>query len=233
MGTRNPDFSSLLYYNTTDETWYLSGDLVVNDDGSLTVGGVEVTTGVDLSGVTADAAELNRLDGVTNGTATASKAVCLDANKAVDVVRTASLRIGSSGSEVDYTAAIQELAAKCIGTATFGAPTAESGEARTVSVQLKDFAGSDLAVRAVVTAWVSTDANGDTPGDGSATIALSAGTDGALISSDDSQATFVSESDGDLDIVLTDSAGATQTVYLHIQSPLGEVFTSSAIAFAA
>lgn len=40
---------------------------------------------------------------VTPGTAKASSAVILDANKAVDVVRTSSLRIGVSGSEVPLT----------------------------------------------------------------------------------------------------------------------------------
>lgn len=40
------------------------------------------------------------LDGITYGVATASKVVILDANKALDVVRTAQLRIGVSGSEV-------------------------------------------------------------------------------------------------------------------------------------
>lgn len=66
--------------------------------------------------LTATPAELNKLDGVTAivadlnavagmaalaGAATASKAVVLDVNKAVDAVRTASLMLGASGSEVE------------------------------------------------------------------------------------------------------------------------------------
>ena len=88
-------------------------------------------------------------------------------------------------------------------------------------------------MRGVVSAYVSTDANGDTPGDGNATITLSAGTDGALIGTDESGATFVSEADGDLDIVLTDGAAATETVYLHVVLPTGKRVSSAAIAFAA
>lgn len=49
------------------------------------------------------------LNGVTAGTALASKYVKLDANKAVDVVRTASLRLGASGSETAVTADAAEL----------------------------------------------------------------------------------------------------------------------------
>lgn len=54
----------------------------------------------------------NILDGMTlatDGTVEASKPVILDANKAQDVVRTASLRLGTSGSEVAVTATAAEL----------------------------------------------------------------------------------------------------------------------------
>ena len=62
-----------------------------------------------LDGVTADKDEINVLDGVTAGTATASKAVVLDANSAVDAVKTAALHIGTSGSETEVTATGAEL----------------------------------------------------------------------------------------------------------------------------
>lgn len=117
--------------------------------------------------------------------------------------------------------------------ATLGAPAAEAANARTVAVQLLDYAGAALAARAVVQAYVSTDATGDAPGDGAGTVALTAGTDGALLPGADAsaRATFVSEADGDLDIVLTDSADAGVTVYLHVVLPNGKVVSSSAIAF--
>lgn len=63
------------YYSATDALWYCSAT------------------------ATPTVTELRRLAGVTAGTATASKALIVDANKAVDVLRTASLRIGTSGSE--------------------------------------------------------------------------------------------------------------------------------------
>ena len=47
------------------------------------------------------------------GTAEPYKNVHLDANKAIDVVRTASLRIGASGSEVAVTATPAEINAAC------------------------------------------------------------------------------------------------------------------------
>lgn len=47
--------------------------------------------------------------GVTAGTATASKAVVLDSNKALDEVNTAKLSIGASGSETEVTATAAEL----------------------------------------------------------------------------------------------------------------------------
>lgn len=117
-------------------------------------------------------------------------------------------------------------------TATFGTLTAEAGEARTQSIQLKDAAGNDLANRAVVDVLISTDANGDTPGDGALTITLTAGTDGALYGTAGSVSTFISEADGDLDVTLTDGAAGAASVYLHVVSDGVIIGSSGAIAFA-
>ena len=129
-------------------------------------------------------------------------------------------------------AVITSLSTECAG-ATLASPTAESGEARTVGIQLTDRLGNDIAVRTVVDVFISTEANGDTPGDGSLTITLSAGTDGALLATDENKATFVSEADGDLDVTLTDGAAASDSVWLHVVLPNGELVTSEEIAFAA
>jgi hypothetical protein len=59
---------------------------------------------LELVDITAAAATLNVNCGAVAGTATASKAVILDANKAVDEVNTAKLSIGATGSEVEVTA---------------------------------------------------------------------------------------------------------------------------------
>lgn len=118
--------------------------------------------------------------------------------------------------------------------ATFGTIAAEAANARTVPVQLKDHAGIDLANRGVVQMYVSTDATGDAPGDGALTIALTAGTDGAILPGADAsaRATFVSEADGDIDVVLTDSADGALSVYLHVILSDGTIASSGAIAFA-
>jgi hypothetical protein len=117
---------------------------------------------------------------------------------------------------------------------TFGTLSAEAANARTQPIQLKDAAGNDLANRAVVEVFVSSDANGDTPADGALTITLTAGTDGAVLPGADAsaRATFVCEADGDLDVILTDGAAAVATVYLHVILPDGTLASSGAIAFA-
>jgi hypothetical protein len=66
-------------------------------------------TTLGAAAVTTTAGELNVLDAVTAGTAAASKAVVLDANAAVNAVKTAALHIGTSGSETAVTATGAEL----------------------------------------------------------------------------------------------------------------------------
>jgi hypothetical protein len=61
-----------------------------------------------LDGVTATTTELNYLD-VTPGTATASKAVVLNANSHIDAVKTAALSLGATGSETLVTSDAAEL----------------------------------------------------------------------------------------------------------------------------
>jgi hypothetical protein len=74
-----------------------------------------------LDGITSSTAELNKLDGVTSttaelnyvdvtaGSATASKAVVLNANSHINTVKTATLHIGASGSETQVTSSATEL----------------------------------------------------------------------------------------------------------------------------
>jgi len=59
--------------------------------------------------VTASAAELNKLDGATVGTATASKAVVLDSNLHMNAVKTTGLYLGASGSAVLVSSTSAEL----------------------------------------------------------------------------------------------------------------------------
>ncbi len=61
---------------------------------------------IDGTDVTASAAELNLLDGSVAGTAVASKALALGANKNVDVLAVADLKLGAgAGTSVTATAA--------------------------------------------------------------------------------------------------------------------------------
>lgn len=82
------------YYSTTDQSWHCTAT---------------APAFLNASSVTATATELNKLAGVTAGTVTASKALVVDANSALNVVRTASLRIGTSGSETAVTSSGTEL----------------------------------------------------------------------------------------------------------------------------
>lgn len=72
--------------------------------------GTDVTTDLRaVLGAGLSAAELGFLDAVTAGTAAASKALVTDANFAMNILRTASLRIGTSGSETTVSATGTEL----------------------------------------------------------------------------------------------------------------------------
>lgn len=117
---------------------------------------------------------------------------------------------------------------------TIGAETA--GDAITVNVQLTNRNGDNLDHAAAGIGYLSSDAAGlihvAIPG------SIAAGTDGSVvvlgqISSEDSVFHWVSEADGDLDVVVTGDTGA-DTVYLNLVMPqTGRVITSDAIAIAA
>src|SRR5574343_1382483 len=106
--------------------------------------------------------------------------------------------------------------------------SAESANVRTITIQLKDSNGADLAERATVRAYVMADANGDafvTTG-GSTGIAI--GTDGALLALVAKKAfVLVSEADGDIDLTWTDTG--TEIAYLHLELPTGRRVVSSAL----
>lgn len=138
---------------------------------------------------------------------------------------------GVAGLSAAECAALEALTLTCSG-GTMAAPAAEAADARSVAVQLNNMLGDAMTTRAVVHGFVSTDATGDTPGDGSSTIVVTAGTDGKVIATDESGFVAISEVDGDLDLVLTDTADAAQTVYVHIVTPTGALISSAAIAFA-
>jgi hypothetical protein len=213
----------------------------LNVETKLEIAGVEVTaTAAELNaldGITASVAELNLIDGSIAGTAVASKAAVLGANKNLDtlVIADGGLKLGSgAGTAVSSTAnELNTVDGAPLGTTTLFTIGAEAGDVINVAVQLKDANGADLAVRGSVEAYLSDDANGDsivgTAPDGGWAI----GTDGVLIPIVAGKyARLVSESDGDIDINITHAGGA-KTVYLILILPNGKLVASGAITFAA
>jgi len=111
-------------------------------------------------------------------------------------------------------------------------PGAEAANVIKVTIQLKDAASADLAVRGSILAYLSDDVNGDSivaaAPDGGWAIA----TDGLLIPIVAGKcAQLVSESDGDIDVNITHAAGA-KTCYMVLVLPNGLLKASGAITFA-
>jgi hypothetical protein len=109
---------------------------------------------------------------------------------------------------------------------------AEAADAITVNIQLTDARGNDLAVRGSVFAYLSSDATGDTIEAASATLSVAGGTDGIYYEvATDNRYWLISEADGDIDIVVTQTDGDTH--YLNLVMPNGSIVTSGALTFAA
>ena len=112
-------FTNLL--NHTGGTLTASSAIITNAqshiDAVKTTGLFLGTSGSSVQ-VTSSAAELNKLDGATPGSTIASKAVVLDSNSHISVVKTTGLYLGTSGSAVLVTASAAEL--NKLDGATFG-----------------------------------------------------------------------------------------------------------------
>ena len=115
---------------------------------------------------------------------------------------------------------------------------AEGGNVINVAIQLNDGWAAALAVRGSVMAYLSDNANGDDLTGIAPDGGWAIGTDGVLIplASDDGSAIvpnktaqLVSESDGDIDINITESS--TGTWYLILVMPDGRLQASGAITF--
>jgi hypothetical protein len=88
--------------------------------------------------------------------------------------------------------------------------TAEAANARTASLQLKDFAGKDLAIRGGITFFLSDDANGDSVAAAAPSGGVAAGADGITVPLVAGKVfLLLSEADGDIDIVITEAAAKT------------------------
>jgi hypothetical protein len=209
------------------ETWTVASGGVLNvaSGGALQVAGAAIT---------ASAAEINKLTSVVAGTASASKAAVLGANKNLDtlVVAAGGLKLGS-GAGTAVTAVAAEL------NKLSGAPLdatfvvgADAGTTVTVNIQLVDGAGAATAVRGSVFAYLSDDANGDSIVATAPSGGWAAGTDGVLIPVVAGKAAhLVSEADGDIDVVITEAG--TKNLYLILVMPTGKLVASTVIAFTA
>lgn len=110
--------------------------------------------------------------------------------------------------------------------------SAEDTNVVTVTIQLKNGVGGERSERTAVLAYLSDDANGDsvvaTAPDGGVAI----GTDGLAIPLVANKAfLLVSEADGDIDLEVTESG--TDTFYLILILPNGDLIASDALTFAA
>jgi hypothetical protein len=212
------------------------------DDGLLGVSAdLGAETGARLDVRLAGIAEIELGDNVTRGDLATSDAAGrgVTATLAVDeIIRTGGIFL-ASGAEGDIVpvllapaAAVGALHAQTGG--VFAAAFtigAEADHVRRVSIQLKDDAGADLAIRGSVFAYLSDDANGDS-------IAAAAPSGGAVIGADGIAIPavagkafhLVSEADGDIDLDITEAAA--KSFHLVIVLPTGALAVSAAITFA-
>jgi len=90
--------------NTTGKAAILGTDGAVTFGGSVTAVGSFIIGSADMA-----EADLEKLDGITNGTQAANKAVVADANVNTGVSKVTQLWVGASGSEAQVTATPAEL----------------------------------------------------------------------------------------------------------------------------
>lgn len=118
-----------------------------------------------------------------------------------------------------------------IGNATFTVGSEDTDVIR-VTVQLKDRAGTNLAIAAGVQAYLSDNSDGSTVVATAPSGGWVIGTTGILIPTvANKAATFICSSSGVFNVDITEAAG--KTVYMVVILPLGNLKISSAITFAA
>ena len=101
---------------------------------------------------------------------------------------------------------------------------------RAVAIQLKDYAGNDMAVRSTIMAYIAADANGDalctTAFDG-----IANGTDGEVIELTTGQVMLLtSEADGAIDITISETEAVTG--YLILVMPDGRLVGGDDVSLA-
>lgn len=105
---------------------------------------------------------------------------------------------------------------------------AESTNVRAITIQLKDGAAADLAIRSAVKIGVFADANADAFVATGGSTGIAIGTDGALLPIVAKKLFLaVSEADGDIDLTWTDTG--TEVAYLGVILPNGKIIMSAAL----
>lgn len=133
------------------------------------------------------------------------------------------------GTEMTTNAAELNLLDGQVASATFTIGD-EATNAINVAIQLKDAAGNDMATRAALPWYLSSDANGDAVA-AATSGGIAIGTDGLLLEWTNNISGYViSEADGDIDVTLTETS--TGTWYLVLVLPNGSLAVSDAITFA-
>lgn len=193
-----------------DACYIVDDQTVAKTDGSATRSKAGIVEGVDAQGVwVATGVE------ILNSPASA----LLAANNLSDVGTKATARSNLGVAEKMGTPTI------VVGAENTGAGTIN------VTIQLKDSAGADLAVRGSVYAYLSDDANGDSIAGTAPDGGWAIGTDGVLHPMIAGKAArLVSEADGDIDVTITESGAGTW--YLILVMPDGKLVASGAITFA-
>lgn len=106
--------------------------------------------------------------------------------------------------------------------------SAETTNVRTITIQLKDGQGKDIAVRATVQLALLLDANGDAFAATGGSTGIAIGTDGALLPIVVKKLWLaISEADGDIDLTWTDTG--TEVAYLAVILPNGKMIVSTAL----
>ena len=106
----------------------------------------------------------------------------------------------------------------------------EASNVINVTIQLKDYAGNDLAVANSIVAYLSSTATGLDRATTTVTTETAIGTDGSLgILLAKSMYLLISEADGDIDLNFTDTG--TNSFYLVLVMPNGKLKVSAVITF--
>lgn len=117
----------------------------------------------------------------------------------------------------------------CVYDATITVPTISS-DTFAVTIQLKDFAGNDLAVPAAIKAFVSSDSAGLDMSDLTSEITITSSGDGsAAVLLAKYSWLLVSEADGDIAIDCTDTGADAK--YLVLVMPNGKLVVSGIMQF--